>query len=68
MIIQLSDVYNIVILKSIEANNNSKCMIGYLDDVVIPLVLKLPKTSGQVKTSKGKKNKSMSFCINDDKL
>ena len=57
MIIQLSDVYNIVILKLIEANNNSKCMIGYLDDVVIPLVLKLPKTSGQVKTSKGKKNK-----------
>ena len=24
-------------------------MIGYLDDVVIPLVLKLPKTSGRLK-------------------
>lgn len=49
LIIQLSDVYNIVILKLIETNNNSKCMIGYLDDVVIPLVLKLPKTSGRLK-------------------
>ena len=49
LIIQLSDVYNIVILKLIETNNNAKCMIGYLDDVVIPLVLKLPKTSGRLK-------------------
>ena len=49
LIIQLSDVYNIVILKLIETNNNSKCMIVYLDDVVIPLVLKLPKTSGRLK-------------------
>ena len=55
LIIQLSDVYNIVILKLIETNNNSKCMIGYLDDVVIPLVLKLPKTSGRLKLLKVRK-------------
>ena len=42
-------------------------MIGHLD-VTRPLVLKLPKMSGYVKTFKEKNNKFMCVCINDDKL
>ena len=45
-------------------------LIGYLDKVIKLLVLILPKMSGYVKTFKveDKKNKLMSFCINDEKL
>ena len=51
-------------------------MIGYLNDVMKPLVLILPKMSGYVKIFKDKdrqkvkdqKNKSLSFCIYDDRL
>ena len=49
-------------------------MIGYLDELVRPLVLILPKMSGYAKTFKVKdedkdeNNKLMSFHIDDDKL
>ena len=48
--------------------------MGYLDKVIIPLVLILPKISGYVKTfkvkdgDKDKNNKLMSFHIDDEKL
>ena len=69
-------VDNIVISKSVTTKNNSKYFIGYLDDAVRPLVLILPKTSGYIRTSKGKdgdkhknkNNKLMPFHIDDDKL
>ena len=47
-------------------------MIGYLDKVIRPLFLILPKMSGYVKTfkvkhrDKNKNNKLMSFRINDE--
>ena len=49
-------------------------MIGYIDKVIRPLVLIIPKTSGYVKTfnvkdgDKDKINKLMSFRIDDKKL
>ena len=49
-------------------------MIGYLDKVIRPLVLMMPKMSGYVKTfkvkdvDKDKNNKLMSFHIDDEKL
>ena len=45
-------------------------MIGYLDKLIRPLVLILPKMSGYVKTFKVKynNNKLMSSHINDEKL
>ena len=43
-------------------------MIGYLDEVMRPLVLILPKMSGYVKTFEEKNNKLIYFCIDDDKL
>ena len=43
-------------------------MIGYFDEVVIPLVLMLPKMSGYVKTFKEKNNKLMSLHTDDEKL
>ena len=47
---------------------------GYLDEVIMPLVLILPKMSRYVKTFKdkgvdnNKNNKLTSLCIDDDKL
>ena len=45
-------------------------MIGYLDKIVRPLALKMPKMSGYVKTFKIKEgnNKLISFRIDDEKL
>ena len=43
------NVDNIVISKLIERNNNSKYLIGYLDEVIKPLLLILPKMSGYVR-------------------
>ena len=49
-------------------------LIGYLDEVIRPLVLIFPKMSGYVKTfkdksgAKSKNNKLMSLHIDDDKL
>ena len=64
---------NIIILNLTETNNNSKYLIGHLDDEVIePLVLILDKMSGYVKRLKAKDgnkdNKLMSFHVDDEKL
>ena len=48
------NVDNIVISKLVESKNNSKYLSGYLDEVIGPLVLILPKMSGYVKTFKDK--------------
>ena len=59
------DVNNIVISKLIEMKSNSKYFIGYLDEVIIPLVLILSKDKGG---DKNKNNRLMSLNIDDDKL
>ena len=63
---------NIAGLKLIKAKTSSEYLIGYLDEVVKPLVLILPKISGYVRTFKekdgNKDNKLMSFYIDDEKL
>ena len=41
---------NIVTSKSIETKSNSKSLTWYWNKVIRPLVLKLPKKSGYVKT------------------
>ena len=49
-------------------------MIGYLDNVIEPLVLIMPKMGGYVKIfkvkdgDKDKNNTLMSFCMDTDKL
>ena len=53
-----------VIPKLIEMKISSKYLNGYLDDVIRPLVLILPKMSLYVKTFKD--NKLMSSCIDED--
>ena len=59
--------------KLVETKNNSKYFTGYLDEIIRPLVLILPKMSGHVETFKDKdgyKKKKyilMSFCRDDDK-
>ena len=64
------NIDNIVISKLIETKTNSKYLIGYIDKVIRPLVLVLPKMSGYVKTFKvkDKNNKLMPFRINYEKL
>ena len=64
------NVDNTIILKLAETKNNSKYLIGYLDDVIRPLVLVLPKLSGYLKTFKGrdKNNKLISLRVDDDML
>ena len=37
---------NIVILKLVETKTNSKYLVGYLDKVIRPLILILPKMRG----------------------
>ena len=65
------DVKSIVISKLIETKNNSKYLNGYLDEVIKPVVLVLPKVSGYVKTFKGKsgdtnKNSKLLSLLTDD--
>ena len=64
------NVDNTIILKLAETKNNSKYLIGYLDDVIRPLVLVLPKLSGYLKTFNGrdKNNKLISLRVDDDML
>ena len=62
------DVDNVFISKLIEAKNNLKYLIGYLDEVIRPLVLMLPKMSGYLKTFKEKTNILMSLHIDDENL
>ena len=62
------------ISKLIETKNHPKCLIGYLDDAMRPLVLILSKFSVFLKTFKNgykdinKNNGLMYLRINDDKL
>ena len=66
------NVDNIVISKLVKTKINFKYLIGYLDKVLKVLVLIMPKLSWYVKTFKGKdedkdkKDKLMSFHINDE--
>ena len=68
------NIKNIVFSNRIEIKSNSKYLTGYLDEVIRPLVLILPKMSVYVKTfnvkdgDKDKNNKLMSFRVDDDKL
>ena len=65
------NVDNIVISNLIETNNNSKYLIGYIDEVIKILISMLYKISEYVKTFKDKdssKNKLMSSCKDDEKL
>ena len=68
------NVDNIVISNLVGTKTNSKYLIGYLDKVIRPLVLVLPKISAYVKTfkvkdgDKDKNNKLMAFRIGDEKL
>ena len=74
--LKIGNVYvdNIVNSKLIETKINSKYLIGYLDKVIRPLVLIMPKLIGYVKTFKVKNgdkdqnNILMFFCIGDEKL
>ena len=47
-------VNNIVISKLVEIKNNSRYLIGYLDKIISPLVLILPKMSEYGRTFKVK--------------
>ena len=63
----------LIISKLVETKNKSKYLIGYLDEVIRPLILILPKMSGYVKTFKDKggdknENKLMFLRTHDDKL
>ena len=60
------DIDNIVISTFAKTKTNSKYLIGYLDKVINPLVLLIPKMSGYVKTFKvnDKNSTCMSVVIN----
>ena len=68
------NVDNIVNSKLVKKKTYSQYLIGSLGRVKKPLVLKMPRTSGYVKTSKpkdwdkDKNNKLISFRIVDEKL
>ena len=63
------EVNNMVISNLTETNNNSKYLIEYLDEVIKPLVLILPKSSEHIKTYKDKDgNKLTSFGTDDGNL
>ena len=55
----------LMLIKLIETNCSFKYMIDYLDDVIRPLVLVLPKLKGHVKNFKAENNMLMSFCIGE---
>ena len=63
---------SIAVSKLIETKTNSKYLLWYLDEVLKPLAIILPKISGYVKAFKvkdgNKDNKLMSFPIYDEKL
>ena len=68
------NVKNVAIQIQLKQGTVLKYLIGYLDEVIRPLVLILPKTSGLVKTfkdkggDKNKKNKLISLRLDDNKL
>ena len=55
----------LMLIKLIETKCSFKYMIDYLDDVIRPLVLVLPKLKGHVKNFKAENNMLMSFCIGE---
>ena len=63
-----------IISNLVETKNNSEYLIEYLDEVIRPLVVILPKMSVYVQTFNGKdrdrnkNNKLMSLGINGNKL
>ena len=57
----------ILISNLTETRNNSKYLIGYLNEFIRPLVLMFSEMSGYVKTFKEKNNKLMSLHITDEK-
>ena len=52
----------------IKPRNISQCLIGYLHEVIRPLVLIIPKMSWYIKTVKEKNNKLTSFRMDNVKL
>ena len=61
------DVDNTIILKLIEMKNNSEYLIGYLDDIIRPLVLILV-VSRFIKTFKVKSTNLFSLHLDDENL
>ena len=59
---------NTGISKLVETRTNSKYLIEYLDKVIRPLFLILPKLIEYVKTCKIKNHKLMSFHIDDERI
>ena len=57
------NVDNVIISKLVETKKNFKNLTGYLDEVIKPLVLLLPKMNGYVKAFKdeSKNNKNNTF-------
>ena len=65
------DVDNIVVSKLVEAKTNSKYLIRIkFDKGIMQLILTIHKVNGYIKIIKveDKVNKSMSFCMDDEKL
>ena len=64
------NVGNIVISKLVKTKTNSKYLIGYLDETIRALILKMPKMTGYVMTFKVEEgnNKLTPFRIDNGKL
>ena len=68
------NIDNILILKLVETRTNSEYLTRYLDKVIRPLVLVLPKMNGYFKIfkvkdgNKDKNNKLISFHIDGEKV
>ena len=68
------NVDNIVLLRLVETKTNFNCLIEFLEKVIRPLLLILPKISGFAKTfivknrDKDKNQRQKSFRIDDEKL
>ena len=58
------NVDNIVVSNLTETKNNSKYLIGYLDEVIRPLILIFPKMSGYVKIEQSQPGCLGNFCEN----
>ena len=71
---KIDNIDKTVILKLVESKTNPKYLIGYLEKVIKPIVLMLPRMSGYVGTfkvkdkEKDKNNKLLSLRINEEKL
>ena len=69
---KILNLRNVILLisKLIEKKNNSKCLIGYLDKAIRPLVLIMPQISGYVRTFKveDENSKLMSFGTDDETI